>query len=197
MSFCSLTKGITLKICWFCLVPVNSILLNLSCVWIEIASVWCGISHVTTKQYCTYMLGRKRHVLHHTPSIAFWHLPPNSARFSYATEGALFTSAQLSTDAISALRKPVRVLKHDCRSNLEPKHARKHEAHPPWVRKVFRLDSNDFGFIWAGISKMFSYKRNVRYNTVVCNKLTTVWAPTKNCSLADSFLDPMVEGRMS
>ena len=28
----------------------------------------------------------------HTPSIAFWHLPPNSARFSYATEGALFIS---------------------------------------------------------------------------------------------------------
>ena len=45
----------------------------------------------------------------HTPSIAFRHLPPNSARFSYAIEGALFTSAQLSTDAVSALRK-VRVL---------------------------------------------------------------------------------------
>ena len=41
----------------------------------------------------------------HTPSIAFLHLPPDSARFSYATEGALFISAQLSTDAVSALRK--------------------------------------------------------------------------------------------
>ena len=41
----------------------------------------------------------------HTPSIAFRHLPPNSARFGYATEGALFISAQLSTDAVSALRK--------------------------------------------------------------------------------------------
>ena len=40
-----------------------------------------------------------------TPSTAFRHLPPNSARFSYTTEGALFISAQLSTDAISALRK--------------------------------------------------------------------------------------------
>ena len=28
--------------------------------------------------------------------IAFRHLPPNTARFSYATEGALFISAQLS-----------------------------------------------------------------------------------------------------
>ena len=39
----------------------------------------------------------------HTPSIAFRHLRPNSARFSYATEGALFISAQLSTDSVSAL----------------------------------------------------------------------------------------------
>ena len=35
----------------------------------------------------------------------FRHLPPNSARLSYATEGALFISAQLSTDAVSVLRK--------------------------------------------------------------------------------------------
>ena len=41
----------------------------------------------------------------HTPSIAFRHLPPNSAKFSYATEGALFISAQLFTDAVSAFRK--------------------------------------------------------------------------------------------
>ena len=41
----------------------------------------------------------------HIPSTAFRHLPPNSARFSYAAEGALFISAQLSSDAVSALRK--------------------------------------------------------------------------------------------
>ena len=77
----------------------------------------------------------------------------NSARFSYATEGALFISAHLSTDAVSALR------------NLAPKHARKHEARPPRVKlKEFRLDSNDCGFIWAGVSNMVSYKTNVWYN---------------------------------
>ena len=48
-------------------------------------------------------------LLPHTPSIAFRHLPPNSATFSYTTEGAFFISAQLSRDAVSALRK-VRVL---------------------------------------------------------------------------------------
>ena len=44
------------------------------------------------------------HIHVHTPSIAFPHLPSNSARFSYATEGAFFISAQLYTDAVSALR---------------------------------------------------------------------------------------------
>ena len=41
----------------------------------------------------------------HTPSIAFRHLPLDSARFGFATEGALFISTQLSTDVVSALRK--------------------------------------------------------------------------------------------
>ena len=41
----------------------------------------------------------------HTQSIAFRLLSPDSARKSYVTEGALFISAQLSTDAVSALRK--------------------------------------------------------------------------------------------
>ena len=36
---------------------------------------------------------------------AFRHLPPNSARFSYASEEALFISVQLSTDGVSAPRK--------------------------------------------------------------------------------------------
>ena len=67
----------------------------------------------------------------HTPSIAFRHLPPNSARFSYATEGALFISAQLSSDASSERFG----YWYDCRSNLAPKHARKHETPPPRVKK--------------------------------------------------------------
>ena len=58
---------------------------------------------------CVCMGGRVGVGGNHTPSIAFRHLPPNSARFSYATEGALFISEQLSSDAVSALRK-VRVL---------------------------------------------------------------------------------------
>ena len=41
----------------------------------------------------------------HTPSIAFRHLPPNSARIGYVIERTLLISGQLSTDAVSALQK--------------------------------------------------------------------------------------------
>ena len=53
---------------------------------------------------------------------------------------------------------------------------RKHEAKPPSVKKKKKkkksekkkekssLDANDFGFIWAGVSNMVSYKTNVWYN---------------------------------
>ena len=66
--------------------------------------------HLVTPQYLSTLRSLCPHPPHtrqrstHTPSTAFRHLPTNSARFSYATEGALFISAQLSTDAVSALR---------------------------------------------------------------------------------------------
>ena len=41
----------------------------------------------------------------YTPGLASWHLPPNTARTAYATEGALYTIVHLSTDAVSAKRK--------------------------------------------------------------------------------------------
>ena len=59
--------------------------------------------------------------------VAFLHLHPKSARFSYVTEGALFISAQLSSDAVSALRKVW--YQYEYGSNLAPKHARKHQTH--------------------------------------------------------------------
>ena len=36
--------------------------------------------------------------------------------------------------------------------------------HPGLKKKKFRLDSNDFCFIWAGVSNMVSYKTKVWYN---------------------------------
>ena len=74
---------------------------------------------VTRHLYCTTIytgvVGKRSHTrpsnpalcetLGHTPSTAFRHLPPNSARFGYATEGAFFISAHLSSDVVSALRK--------------------------------------------------------------------------------------------
>ena len=57
---------------------------------------WQPGSHVCCVRGCR----RGAHSEHRFPAPS-----SNSARFSYATEGALFISAQLSTDAVSALRK--------------------------------------------------------------------------------------------
>ena len=62
-------------------------------------------SPLSCRPSCGALCRNWREQLAHTPSVAFWHLPPNSARIGYATEGALFISAQLSTDAVSAFRK--------------------------------------------------------------------------------------------
>ena len=61
--------------------------------------------------------------------------------------GALFISAQLSSDAVSAsvLRK-VRVLG----SNIASKHVRKHDACPPRVEECSVSIQTIFGFIFAG-----------------------------------------------
>ena len=66
----------------------------------------------------------------HTPSIAFRHLPPDSSRTGYATERALFISARLSTDAVSALRKvwvPKRLWKQH---NAEAHHVNMRRVRP-------------------------------------------------------------------
>ena len=105
----------------------------------------------------SHHISPKPYLLTHTTSIAFRHLPPNSARISYATEGAHFISAQLSTDAVSALRKVWILIR-----SIQSKHASKHEARPPRVKErkeEFRLHSNDFGFVSASVSNVGSYKR--------------------------------------
>ena len=47
MSFCSFTKGITPNICWFCLVLINRVLLNLLCVWSKQQDVHSNITTQT------------------------------------------------------------------------------------------------------------------------------------------------------
>ena len=67
-----------------------------------------------------------------------------------------------------------------------------------WSRKITfsRRSCRDSrvrrGFIWAGVATCSAViKQTSDIIRVDSNKPTTVWAPTKNCSLADSFLDPM------
>ena len=83
----------------------------------------------------------------HTPSIAFHDLPPNAARFECATEGALFISAQLSTDAVSALRKVWVLITLWKQPSAQARS--KHEAHPPRVKK--RVPSR-FKRLWFYLS---------------------------------------------
>ena len=127
----------------------------------------------------------------HTPSLAFRHLPPNSARTGYAAEGALHTpsiafrhrppySARIGYAAEGALHTPSIAFRHlppysagtgyaaqstlhlraACppslwapseRVGLAFKHARKHKARPTLVNKEFRVNSNDVGFVCAGV----------------------------------------------
>ena len=66
----------------------------------------------------------------------------------------------------------------------------KHQAPLPRV-KEFCFDSNYLGFISAGLSNMDSYEKNAWYNLsghyyyFVTDLLPAIWAPMKNCLLAD------------
>ena len=48
VSFYTLTKGITPKICWRCLVLINGVLLNLFCVWIFCHYEWVWLWMLST-----------------------------------------------------------------------------------------------------------------------------------------------------
>ena len=82
----------------------------------------------------------------HTPSIAFRHLPHNSARFSYASEGALF----ISGEAVQRRRqRPSKCLGTNMtvEAALHPTtHVNMRRIHPG-LKIEFGLDSNDFGFV--------------------------------------------------
>ena len=88
-----------------------------------------------------------------TPSLAFRHLPPYSSRTGYATEGALFISMRLSTEAVSALRKVwvlIRLWKQHI--IIASKHACEHGARPPWVKtKNVPSRFRRFGLICPGV----------------------------------------------
>ena len=128
-----------------------------------------------------------RERLGHSPSTAFQHLPPNSGRIGYATAGALFISGQLSTNAVKAIRK-VWVLIRLWKQN-SVRHARKHEARPPRVRKKSSISILVLFVLaqatWAVI------KETSDIILLVCYKLTAILAPRKNCPLADSLSRPM------
>ena len=62
--------------------------------------------------------------------------------------------------------------------------------HPGW-KKEFRLDSNDLGFICAGVNFVGGYKWHLVLFELFVTNLLLFEHQQKHCSLADSFLDPM------
>ena len=67
-----------------------------------------------------------------TLSIAFRHLPPNSARFGYATE---VPTLYLRADAVRQRHPKGLGTNMTVEATKAPKHPRTHETHPPRVKK--------------------------------------------------------------
>ena len=93
-----------------------------------------------------------------TPSIAFRHLPPNSARFSYATEGrgTLYLCASVHRlgqrpPKVSGTNMTVEATKR------QSTHVNMRRIHPG-KEKEFPLDSKHCGFICAGVNFVGGYK---------------------------------------
>ena len=73
-------------------------------------------------------------------------------------------------------------IKHQLIINLVPKHARKHETHPPlvWKRVPSRFKRLWFYLCWCKLCWWLLMTRVVLLvELFVTDKLTTVWAPTK------------------
>ena len=119
-------------------------------------------------------------VLTHIPSIVFQHLLPN-----YSTKGALFISAQLSADAVSAFWKVWILIRRQKQHSIQACTWTQGASAPPpkKKKKKFYLDSHDIGFICAGISNVGGYKSNAWYN-LSCTLQTSTWvwcSPWYNC----------------
>ena len=92
------------------------------------------------------------------PGTSAVHLPANSARIGYATEGALFISAQLSTDAVGALRKVWTY-------TVWKQHETSTHVNIRRIRPGYKVSSVSIQtmlvLICAGVSNVVSFKRNV------------------------------------
>ena len=70
-------------------------------------------------------------------------------------------------------------------SSLAPKHPRKYETRPPRVQKQQQSSVSWFKRLWYYLC--WSINDTPCFISVVCNKLTTVWALTKNCSFSGTY----------
>ena len=119
------------------------------------------------------------HPVRHSPSIAFRHLLPNSARFRCVCEwvrererDCMSTSIPAPSSKLCQIslchwrgtlylraavhrhgqRPPKGLGTDETGSNLAPKHAHKHEAYPPWVKKKKKRVPSRFKRFWFYLS---------------------------------------------
>ena len=97
------------------------------------------------------------------PSWTLWGLPNANSEHRFPAPSSKLCQIWLPRSCPATRSAPSERFGYcyDCRSNLAPKHARKHETHPHRVEKEekeFRLDSNDCGFICAGVNFVGGYK---------------------------------------
>jgi len=100
----------------------------------------------------------------HTPSIGFRDLPPNCQNLLRRWRGTLYLRAAVLR-CFQSLRKVWVLIRLEATQSLS--------TH----------DSNNFGFISAGVSNVGGYKRNADTVWVVWYKRSAIWAPTKHCQL--------------
>ena len=103
---------------------------------------------------------RRRQFCGRTASLAFRHIPPDTARIRYATDGALLSPSARALRMYYCTKKTVGGGGGgggEGGGNTAPKHAREHEARPPQTQEEFRLDSNNFRFICDGVVSVDSY----------------------------------------
>ena len=99
------TKNTTTKKNTPCLLTLDNVMLPPQC---------CLTTNSETRPVVLVVVG-PRHKQPRSVSIAFRHLPANSARIGYVTKGAFFISAQLSTDAVGVLRNVWVLLKSNAK----------------------------------------------------------------------------------
>ena len=130
LLFYSLTKQITLKICWFCLVLINSILFNLSCVWISLivhparpSFMFQAAGDVQWNASCSqpYHVGAELSVAHTCPVMAKCNTQSFTQPYSRTELSMVHIHLMMAKRKCTTCAQPKFSLEHFARVKMVPK----------------------------------------------------------------------------